>query len=682
MTEIIKTKMGKLSKILEKANFDYYVLQSPTLTDQDYDKTFKELSALEGEYPEYFNPNSPTQKVGGYAENSFNPIKHEIPMLSIGNAFENEDILKFTSGALKDLQTNTVEYTAEPKFDGLALSVIYIDGHISAAATRGDGFTGEDVTENVKTIKCIPWDISSYFESKGLNLPKRLEVRGEVIMTHKAFNEINEIALAKGDKMYVNPRNAASGSLRNLDPKVTARRKLSFFTYALGKCIGYDGLGNHYDTMKDLEKMGFPVSNYLQKIHTHTDLLNYYSEIGKIRDELPFDIDGVVYKINDYGLQKEWGFLNREPKWAKAHKFPAQEVFTELLDIDVQVGRTGSITPVARLKPVFVGGVTVSNATLHNIDEINRKDIMIGDVVAVRRAGDVIPEVAFVAKDKRTPTGIYKKFQMPTVCPCCGSVVTKEDDKAIYKCSGGLVCSAQKKFSLIHFTSRLALNIESLGEKIVNALVDDEIVDNVADFFKLTKEDLLTLPLVADKKATNILLNIEAAKSNIELNRFIYALGIKEVGESTAKSLAKYFKNLDNFINCNEDQLLSIRDIGPVATKSILTFLSDNRNIKIINELGKLGVWPKELLSNNSNLLEGKTFVITGTLSIPREEYKQKIELLGGKISSSVSKKTDFLLAGESAGSKLVDAQKHDVQIINEEEFNNLINMKPLKNVI
>lgn len=679
--EHIKKKVEELTHILEKANFDYYVLQTPTLTDQEYDKNFKDLKEIEDNYPEFDFPDSPTKKVGGAVENSFAPVTHAKPLLSIGNAFETEDIDKFCNNASKDLSLDSeIEYSAEPKFDGLALSIVYKDGLLFQAATRGDGFTGEDVTENVKTIKDIPWNIKSYFENRGMSVPSRIEVRGEVFMTHKVFEDLNKQAEARNEKKYVNPRNAASGSLRNLDPKVTAARKLSFFTYALGVCDGFNTPDNHFDTLHLLKDIGLPVSDLATKVIGKQGLLDYYKKIGDMRDKLPFDIDGVVYKVNDYGLQEEWGFLNREPKWAKAHKFPAQEAFTELLGIDIQVGRTGALTPVARLKPVFVGGVTVSNATLHNIDEINRKDIRIGDIVAVRRAGDVIPEVAFVALDKRKDNVVYKPFAMPTACPCCGSAVLKEDDKAIHRCSGGLVCSAQVKFSLIHFTSRLAMNIEACGEKFVEQALEKGIIHDITDFFKLTKDQLLTLPLFGDKKAQNVLDNVETSKKDIELNRFIYALGIKEIGEASAKILAKNFLSMENFMNIQREDLFlptgktKIRDIGPVASESILTFLSDNRNIKILTDLDKLGVWPNPVVVNaNHNLFEGKTFVITGTLTKGREEFKKIIEDLGGKISGSVSKKTSYLVCGEAAGSKLDDAKKHGVTVLDEDAFNALL---------
>jgi DNA ligase (NAD+) len=690
MSNDIKSKINDLTKILEKANFDYYVSQSPTLTDQEYDKKFKELSELEEKYPQYASPDSPTKKVGGYVENTFKPVTHERPLLSIGNAFSEEDIERFVDSAKKDLNVTNVEYTCEPKFDGLALSVVYKKGFLFQAATRGDGTTGEDVTENVKTIKDIPWDIRSYFEKNGLPIPDRLEIRGEVIMTRKVFKEINAKAIQNNEKTFVNPRNAASGALRNIDPRVTAKRKLSFFTYGLGVCDGFEGADNHYDTMLLLKKIGFPVSDLIKRVKGKQGLLDYYEYILSIRATLPFDIDGIVDKVDSYELQNKWGFLNREPKFAKAHKFPAEEAFTIVQDIDVQVGRTGSITPVARLKPVFVGGVTVSNATLHNMDEINRKDVRIGDIVAVRRAGDVIPEVAFVAKDKREPGKQYKQFVMPTTCPCCNSPVMKEDDKAIYRCTGGLVCSAQLKFSLVHYTSRLAMNIESLGEKVVELLVENKLVHDITDFYKLQKSELLTLPLFGEKKANNVLENIEASKQDIELNRFIYALGIKEVGESTAKILAKTFQSLENFMNAKKEDFISesgktkIRDVGPVASESILAFLNDDRNIKILNELGNLGVWPKPVLVNTQiKVFDGLTFVITGTLSKGREEFKKIIEDMGGKVSGSVSKKVNYLLAGDGAGSKLSDAEDINqkagtevVHILDEQAFLNLCSSK------
>jgi len=670
----IQDKITLLTKQIEEANFNYYVRESPTLTDQEYDKVFDELKKLEEAYPQYIGKNSPTQKVGGLASNSFNTVVHQKPMLSIGNAFDSKDIEKFNKNVFNDLSIKEVEYVAELKFDGLAVSIVYEKGYLKQAATRGDGVNGEDVTENIKTIQDIPLNIVSYFKSNNIATPDRLEIRGEVYMRHEVFNEINKTAIKEGRKTLVNPRNAASGALRNLNPRITAQRKLSFFTYGLGVCEGFDVPRTHFETMTLLKQIGFPVNEKIKICKTHSELLGFYGLIQKERDDLPFDIDGVVYKLNNYGMQEKMGFLNREPKWAKAHKFPAQEVFTEVLDIEIQVGRTGSLTPVARLRPVFVGGATVSNATLHNIKEIERKGILIGDTVAVRRAGDVIPEVAFVAHDKRLRDGIYKKFKMPQVCPVCNSAVIKEDEGIVHRCSGGLICAAQVKFALIHYASKLALNIELMGEKVIEQCVDRGFLTNITDFYKISKNDLLSLPFFAEKKAQNILTSIQNSIMDIELNRFIYGLGIREVGEATAKNLARKYQTLENFMNTNIDELLAIKDVGPVAAKNIITFISDVRNIKIIHELSSLGVWPKPIVTSfvGSSLKE-QTFVITGTLSKPRDEYKKIIEDLGGKISSGVSKKTSYLLCGADAGSKFEDAKKHNVCILNEEDFLNLL---------
>lgn len=687
MTDPIKKEMEDLNKELETHNFNYYVLDEPTITDIEYDQKFRKLQKLEKDYPQYFNENSVTQKVGGTFSNDFAPVKHLAPMLSIGNAFDEDEIFKFAEDAHDDLNQdiNDLEYTAEPKFDGLALSLVYEDGILTCAATRGDGSVGENVTLNAKTISSIPHDIRKACLENNIPIPKTLEVRGECIMTRKNFLELNKKNAENGDKEFSNPRQAASGGLRQKDPKVSAQRKLSFFTYALGEFDGFENPDNHYDTILLLGKLGFPVSPLIKKIKGAEHLLNYFTFIGEHRDSLPFDIDGVVYKINKYSLQDEWGFLNREPKWAKAHKFPAQEVFTKLLDIEVQVGRTGNQTPVARLEPVSVGGVIVSNATLHNGEEIMRKDIRIGDIVAVYRAGDVIPKISMVAKDKRDPNQTYNKFQMPSHCPACGSPVIKPEGKTIMKCTGGVaICSAQKKFSLGHFTSRLAMNIENLGEKVVDSCVETGIVNNIADFYKLTKEQLLTLPLFGEKKANNLLASIEASKNDVKLNRFLYSLGIQEVGESTAKNLMSHFLSIEKIQEASYEDILAVKDIGPVGAKSIYSYFHDAYNNTILKELKDLGVWPQKALENKKgDAFNGKVFVITGTLSKGREEFKADIEAQGGKVSGNVSKKTDFLLCGENAGSKLEDAKKFGTTILNEEDFaqmlsenNNVISSK------
>lgn len=688
MSKKIKEEIEAISKELERYNFEYYVLNESTVTDMEYDKKFKLLQDLENKNPEYLDKNSPTQKVGGTYSNDFAPVKHRTPMLSLGNAFNEDEIFKFAENAHDDLNQSVedLEYTAEPKFDGLALRLTYENGILVGAATRGDGETGENVTLNAMTISCIPHDIRQACLENKLPIPKLLEISGECVMTRKNFMELNARNKLKGEKEFSNPRQAASGGLRQKDPKVSAKRKLSFFSYALGECDGFENANNHFDTITMLGKLGFPISPLMRKIKGAENLLNYFTFIGEHRDSLPYDIDGVVYKVNSYALQDEWGFLNREPKWAKAHKFPAQEVFTRLLAIDVQVGRTGNQTPVARLEPVSVGGVIVSNATLHNAEEIARKDIRIGDIVALYRAGDVIPKISMVAKEKREPLKEYLKFEMPKNCPACGSPVIKPKGKTIMKCTGGVsVCSAQKKFSLGHFTSRLAMNIENLGEKVVDSCVEAGFINDITDFYKLTKEQLLTLPLFGEKKANNLLTSIEMSKKDIALNRFLYSLGIQEVGESTAKNLTEHFLSIENLQKANYEEILSIEDIGPIGAKSIVEFFSNEENKKIMDELKKLGVWPQASLTNKKgDSFKGQVFVITGTLSKGREEFKADIEAQGGKVSGNVSKKTNFLLCGENAGSKLEDAKKLGTIILSEEDFqsmmlNNIVSAPKIK---
>ena len=660
-----------LREKIERANYEYYVLSTPTLPDLEYDKYFKQLVALEEDNPEYKIDTSPTQRVGGWAETSFAPVKHAQPMLSIGNAFETEDVDKF----VKNTNHEDMEYVLEPKIDGLALSIRYENGKLISAATRGDGYVGEDVTENVKTIKEIPWDISDYFMKNSLVIPKIFEVRGEVYMLKSVFEKINEDARNKNEKTFVNPRNAASGALRNLDPAITAKRKLSFLSYNVGEMEGIDLPTTHYDTLMLIKEIGFPVSNLIRKVTSYSEILAYYASIQENRNSIPFDIDGVVYKVNSYVEQESLGFLSRQPKWAVAHKFPAQEVPTTLLDITVQIGRTGAVTPVARLKPVFVGGVTVSNATLHNLDEIYRKDVRVGDTVIVRRAGDVIPEVVSSMKRENQHA---PKFLMPTNCPTCGSVITKDDSKAKYYCSGNTMCGDQLKFSLVHFTSKLAMNLDEVGEKTLEACVENGYITNLSDIYKLTKEQLLTLPLHAEKKSKKIIENIENSKNDVQLNRFIYALGIREVGESTAKLLANHFLSFENLQNANVDDLVKLKDIGPETAKSIVSFFKNENNQKILNQFYSLGVWPKPLENKvKSDILAGNTFVITGTLSKDRDEFKEFLESHGAKISGSVSKKTNYLLAGKDAGSKLDAAEKLGITILNEEDLEMLLNKRP-----
>lgn len=677
MTQEIQSRMQYLVNNINTYNYEYYVKDNSLVTDQEYDLLFKELKKLEQEYPQYKDKDTPTEKVGGTYSTDFASVKHLSPMVSIGNAFEEEAIFKFTEDASEELHVdlNEIEYTAEPKFDGLALSLRYIDGLLSVAATRGDGTTGEDVTLNARTIKTVPYDIRPACKKLGIPVPRTLEVRGECIMNRKDFFELNQRLAQNGEKTYSNPRQGASGGLRQKDPRISAQRPLSFYTYALGDFEGFENADNHYDTLMKLKDLGFPVSDYVRKVKGPEMLLKYFTLIGEKRDSLPFDIDGVVYKVNSYALQDEWGSLNREPKWAVAHKFPAQEVSTLLLNIDVQVGRTGNLTPVARLEPVSVGGVIVSNATLHNAEEIIRKDIRIGDYVALYRAGDVIPKISMVLKEKRDPNGTYKKFTMPTTCPACGSPVVKEENKTIMKCSGGLaVCSAQQKFTLSHFTSRLAMNIENLGEKVVSNCIDAGLVKNVSDFYKLTTQDLAKLPLFGEKKINNLLESIEESKKDIQLNRFIYSLSIQECGESTAKNLAKHFETIENLMSASLEDILKVKDVGPVGAKSIYQFFNSPYQQSVLSDLKQLGVWPQPALVNkNTEALKDKVFVITGTLSKDREVFKRIIEDQGGKVSSNVSKKTNYLLCGVGGGSKLTDAQKYGTTILTEDDFNLLI---------
>lgn len=676
----IEKQIIALKKEIIDADNAYYQLSDPIMTDDEYNKKFSLLKKLEEENPQFLTKDSPTQKVAGFADNTFEKVKHNKPMLSIKDGFTDDDLNSFFTRASKEINEDNIEFTGELKFDGLACSLTYIDGILTRALTRGDGFEGEDVTQSALTIKDIPKNIKNSFTKLNLPIPKLLEVRGEVFMTHKAFKELNEKAVLNGEKEYVNPRNAASGSLRLINANEVKKRNLSFYSYALGANDGFSSKGNHFDDMKLLKTLGFPINEEIKLLKSESDLQEFFNNIGKKRDSLSFDIDGVVFKINSYKLQEKWGFLNRNPRWALAQKYPAQEVSTKLLAIDLQVGRTGALTPVARLQPVFVGGVTVSNATLHNLDEINRKDIRVGDEVIVRRAGDVIPEVVAPLINKREKDKNYKKFSMPVSCPVCGGAVAKEQDKAVYKCLNEASCPEQVKGKLIHFASRLAMNIEGMGDELIKSCYDKGYLKNSSDFYKLTKEQLLTVNLVKDKKANNALSSIENSK-NPQLHKFIYALGIKEVGESTAKQLAKTFKNIDNLQKATYDDLIIIDDMGPVSANSIVNYFQDSQNINNLLELKNLGV-NSEIINNvtineeqnNNNNISGKSFVITGTLSKPREDFKEIIEKLGGKTSSSVSKKTDYLLCGDDAGSKLDKATELGITVLNENDFNNLLN--------
>lgn len=670
-------RIDELRNVINRLNTEYYVYDNPSLPDIEYDKLRRELVKLEEQYPEKHSPNSPTLKVGGEVLDKFEKEKHLYPMLSLQDAFEEEEIEQFERLNEKELNQSNLEFACEPKFDGLAMCLIYENGILTKGITRGDGIQGENVTNNVRTIKNIPLDITQNCLDKGIPVPTLLEVRGEVVMLRKDFEALNEKQREKNQKTFANPRNATAGSIRQLDSKITAERKLTFFAYALGIEEGIDLEQNgrkHSQNMEFLHSIGFPVSPYNKVVYGKEGLLEYFKEIEKIRDDLPFDIDGVVYKVNDINLQKKMGFTDRTPRWAKAHKYPAQEQLTELLDIEIQVGRTGALTPVARLKPVQVGGVEIANATLHNAGEIERKDIKIGDIVIVRRAGDVIPEVVAPVVSERKGRNL-KSFVMPTNCPCCGSLVVKPEGEAIARCSGGLVCSQQLKGQLEHFVSRKAMNIQNLGEAIIEKMVDMEIIKNPADLYDLTMEDLLKIDLIQEKMATKILNNIEKSKER-NVQQFVYGLGIRQVGEGTSKDLLKHFGNLEALRHATKEEVLKIKGVGEATADEVVAFFQNPKNESIIERLQAKGVGLDHIVSNVANILEGKTFVITGSFSVSRDEIKKEIEELGGKVSGSVSKKTDFVLAGNEAGSKLTKAQELNVPILQNEEVFEFIQEK------
>lgn len=665
--ENIKDKIQELIEKISTFDYQYYVLDNPSISDFEYDKIFRSLVDLENENPELIRPDSPSQRVGGKALDAFESVIHRQAMLSLNNAFDEDELIAFDKRIKDDIGIDEVEYAVEPKFDGLAITLTYENGIFVQGATRGDGYTGENVTHNLKTIRSIPTKLNY------IHPPKLLEVRGEVLMLKKDFELLNQKQESLGEKQFANPRNAAAGSLRQLDPRITATRPLTFFSYGLGVCEPNLNLKTHTQTIQLLKQFNLPISDLSTSVKGVKGLQSFYDKVSKLRDALAYDIDGVVYKVNSFNYQNELGFLSRAPRWAIAHKFPAEEALTEILDINVQVGRTGAITPVARLKPVFVGGVTVTNATLHNEDEMTRKDVHIGDIVSVRRAGDVIPEIVRVLINKRPKT--IKKFRMPTECPECGSALVRIDDEAIIRCSGGLVCPAQQKQSIIHFASRKAMDIEGLGDKSVEQLVTVGLIRELPDIFKLKLEQLINLDRMAEKSSRNLLDAIEKSKST-SLPRFIYALGIRNVGESTAKDLAGFYGDLDEIMKQTEESLQIVPDIGPTVAKSISDFFRQTKSREVINSLIGLGVhWPKyDIKKSSSGIFATKTFVLTGTLpSMSREEAKSIIEMNGGKVVGSVSKKTDYVVAGSDAGSKLTTAQELGLKIISQQELLKLI---------
>ncbi len=652
----------------ELASLDhaYYVLDDPKLPDVEYDKLYRELLAIEHDHPDWITPDSPSQRVSGQASDLFSEVKHVVPMLSLNNALEDKEAEAFDKRCRDGLNLSAVEYAAELKFDGLAISLRYENGLLTQAATRGDGYSGEDVTANIRTIKAIPLRL------KGASHPKVLDVRGEVFMSHKDFESLNQAAIKKSEKTFANPRNAAAGSLRQLDPRITAQRTLSFYAYGIGQCEPSSFVPQTHAQLLDLyATWGLPVCEHRAVVQSIDGLMSFYQSIGALRDQLPYDIDGVVYKVNSRELQEDLGFVSRAPRFAVAHKYPAQEALTTVLGIDVQVGRTGAITPVARLSPVVVGGVTVTNATLHNEDEVRRKDVHIGDTVVVRRAGDVIPEVVSAIKEKRPSSALA--FVMPISCPICGSHIEKPEEEAVARCSGGLFCPAQRKQALLHFAQRRAMDIDGLGEKIVDQLVDLSIVRTPADLYRLGLMALAKLDRMGEKSAENLLQSIEKSRKNT-LARFIFALGIRHVGESTAKDLAKHFGQIDKLMVANEEELLQVNDVGPVVAKSLLSFFSEAHNREVVEQLLASGIELEVETSTINPELVGKTFVLTGTLpTMSRDEAKALLEKAGAKVAGSVSAKTHYVVAGADAGSKLEKAQELGVTVIDEAQMLQLL---------
>lgn len=664
--ENIKLEMQQLRQEIEEHNYHYYVQDAPIIADEKYDQLFQRLQQLEKDYPQFASADTPTKRVGSTPLKAFSQVKHDVPMLSLDNAFTEQDIFAFDQRVRDRLHvTHDIAYCCEPKLDGVAVSIRYQDGKLYRAATRGDGETGEDVTENIKTIKMIPLAL------RGKNYPRQLEVRGEVYMTKKGFEKLNANAEKSGGKIFANPRNAAAGSLRQLDSHITASRPLEIYFYGIGVVSDPKLPDEQFALLQQLSDWGLRINPLIKVVSNAEQGLQFYKNIQAKREKLLYEIDGVVYKVNDLNLQKQLGFATRAPRWAIAHKFPAQEVFTTINDVFFSVGRTGAITPIARLEPVHVSGVIVSNATLHNMDEIRRKDIHIGDTVIVRRAGDVIPEVYAVVQERR-PQHV-KKIHLPKNCPICHSAVEQIEDEAVAKCSGGLICPAQREGSIKHFAGRRAMNIEGLGEKLVEQLVQTKLVHSVADIYTLTLAQLSQLDRMGKKSAENLLAEIEKSK-NTTLPRFLYSLGIPGVGEATAKVLAKHFKTLAAVRAATEEALQVVNDIGPVVAAYIANFFRESHNQDIIKKLIRAGIHWEEIISKHNLPLSGKTFVITGTLSdMSRESAKERLENLGAKVAGSVSNKTNYLVVGADPGSKLDKAKELDVAILFDKEFHRFL---------
>jgi len=667
-TRKVAARVTELKETLERYNYRYHALDDPEVPDAEYDRLMLELRDLETQHPELLTPDSPTQRVGAAPVAAFGAVKHRLAMLSLDNAFSDDDVREFDRRIRERLgQQGPIRYSAEPKLDGLAVSARYEGGVFAQGATRGDGETGEDITQNLKTIAALPLKL------RADRPPRVLEVRGEVFMPLAGFERFNQEAIARGEKSFVNPRNAAAGSLRQLDPRMTAARPLDLFIYGLGIVEGGKLPASHSGTLQALRSWGFKICPQSRVVEGVDGCLDYYREIGAQRPTLPYQIDGVVYKVDDLGLQQTLGFISRAPRWAIAHKFPAEEALTTVRAIEFQVGRTGALTPVARLEPAFVGGVTVSNATLHNMDELARKDVRVGDTVVIRRAGDVIPEVARVLLERRAdpaPAAVV----LPSVCPVCGSPVVREAEQAVARCSGGRICAAQRKEEIKHFASRRALDIQGLGDKLVEQLVDRDWVRTPADLFSLEAEQLSTLERMGEKSAQKLQSAIAAAK-HTSLQRFLYALGIRDVGEATALALARHFGGIATLRQAAEEQIQRVPDVGPVVAKHVAAYFRDPENLRIVDRLLAGGIsWPDPAPIDAGAQLSGKIFVLTGTLqALTREAAEQAIVKLGGKVSGSVSKKTHYVVAGEDAGSKLKKAQQLGVAVLDEAAFLNLL---------
>lgn len=667
-TQTVQQQIEQLRQQLRHHEYLYHVLDQPQIPDSEYDRLLNQLKQFEGEHPELITPDSPTQRVGAKPLAGFQQITHELPMLSLDNAFSDEDFYAFERRIQERLGSDQpLTFCCEPKLDGLAVSILYLNGVLTQAATRGDGTTGEDITNNIRTIRNIPLQLLTNHP------PARLEVRGEVFMSHQAFEQLNQDALQHGQKTFANPRNAAAGSLRQLDPKITRQRQLSLNAYSIGISEGVELPTTHYERLQWLKSIGIPINTEIRLCHGSQEALQFYQDIGEKRNSLGYDIDGTVLKINEISLQQRLGFVAKAPRWAIAYKFPAQEQLTVLNDVEFQVGRTGAITPVAKLDPVLVAGVTVSNATLHNGDEIERLGVAIGDTVIIRRAGDVIPQITGVLLERR-PTDA-KPIIFPENCPVCGSAIVRIDGEAVARCTGGLFCDAQRKEALKHFVSRKAMDIDGVGDKLIEQLVDRELLHTPADLFRLDKITLMRLERMGEKSAQNALNSLEKSKKTT-LARFIFALGIRDVGEATALNLSNYFKTLDAIRNADQEQLKEVQDIGEVVAMRVYLFWQEAHNVSVVEDLLAQGIhWDAiEQQEISDNPLKGKSVVLTGTLTkMSRDQAKAYLQQLGCKVSGSVSSKTDYLIAGEKAGSKLSKAQELGIQVLSEDEFLTLV---------